>query len=379
MHRLLLVGPTHPFRGGIAHHTTLLYEALARRHDTTFVSFRRQYIARFYPGSTDRDDSAIPLVADGVLHELDVLRPGSFVALGRRAARYSAVIMPWWVAVWAPWYLLFLAGLRGRTPVIFVCHNVAEHESGPVKEVLTRAVLRLGSGFLAQSRQEAARLQELVGPGARVQVSPHPSYDVFDRGCYDRDSGRSHLGLETEDEVILFFGFVRPYKGLDHLLDAFAEVSRRKPRAQLVVVGECWQDEDLYRERVSSLGIERCRLVFEYVANEEIEAYVKAADVVALPYVSGTGSGIAQLALGMTTPVVATRIAAFEDVVLDGETGYLVPPADAGALADALCRILDPATQATMRAAIVRDKARFSWDALVDRLEELLPAPEGLA
>lgn len=369
---MLLVGPTHPFRGGIAHHTTLLHRALSRRHETTFVSFRRQYIAWMYPGASDRDDSEAPLAAEGVRHELDVLRPLGFVALGRRAAAYDAVLMPWWVAVWAPWYALFLAGLRGRAPVIFVCHNVIEHESGAAKRALTAAVLRRGDGFLVQSRDEAGRLEGIVGGAAPIEVAPHPSYDVFDAGRFDRASARAHLELPDDAEVVLFFGFVRPYKGLEHLLEAFATLSRSRPRAHLLVVGECWKGEDDYRALVRRLGLERCRLVFEYVANEEVEAYVKAADVVALPYLSGTGSGIAQLALGMNVPVVATRIAAFEDVVADGETGCLVPPGDAGALAEGIARLLDPAQREQVRAAIGEHKVRFSWDALVDRIDAVL-------
>lgn len=370
--RLLLVGPTYPFRGGIAHHTTLLADALRRHAHTTFVSFRRLYIQALFPGASDKDHSSSPIATDDVRRELDTLAPWTFLQVGREGRDYDAVILPWWVAFWAPYYLLLIAGLARRSKIVFVCHNVTEHEPGALKRLATRTVLARGDAFVVQSSDEAANLEALVGDRPII-VSPHPSYDAFDRGRYDRESARGSLDFDDSSEVILFFGFIRPYKGLDVLLQAMERVLATRPRARLLVVGECWEDADRYRRAAQRFG-DACRLIMEYVPNEDIERYMKAADVVALPYISGSGSGIAQIALGMGIPVVATQIGAFEDVILDGRTGYLVPPGDPGALADGLSRALAPGQRSRMSEEIARDRGRFSWDALAEKIIALVNA-----
>ncbi len=348
----------------------MLAAALSRRAPTAFVSFKRQYMRWLFPGKTDRDNSARAIEVEGVRRELDTLAPRTFYTLGKEAREYAAVVLPWWVAFWAPYYLLLIWGVAGRSKLIFLCHNVLEHESSKLKQAATRAVLQRGDAFIVQTAAEGKRLAELVGTEKPIVTSPHPSYDVFDARRYDREAARASLGLPLEAEVILFFGFIRPYKGLDDLLEAFAHLSTRRPRAHLLVVGECWD----HPERYTKFAGPRCHLVLEYVPNEDIERYVKAADVVALPYSSGSGSGIAQIALGMERPVVATNIGTFDGVIIDGVTGLLVPVRDPVALAHALDRILDPTLLASMRAAIARDRERFSWDTLASRIVELASA-----
>lgn len=345
----------------------MLATALSRRVPTTFVSFKRQYVRWLFPGKSDRDNSARAIEVEGVRRELDTLAPGTFYKLGKEAREFAAVVLPWWVAFWAPYYLLLIWGVAGRTKLIFLCHNVLEHESSKLKQAATRAVLQRGDAFVVQTAAEAKRLAGLVGDKPIV-VSPHPTYDVFDARRYDREAARVGLGLPADAEVILFFGFIRPYKGLDDLLEAFARLSARRPRAHLLVVGECWDRPARY----ATFAGPRCRLVLEYVPNEDVERYMKAADVVALPYSSGSGSGIAQIALGMERPVVATTIGTFDGVVLDGVTGLLVPPRDPAALAEALDRVLEPTILANMRAAIARDRERFSWDTLASRIVGLV-------
>ena len=357
--RILLAGPTHPFRGGIAHHTTLLAAALRQRAELTFVSYKRLYIEALYPGTTDRDASNVAIASEHVRYELDTLAPWTFYALGRRARGFDAIVLPWWVAFWAPYYLLLLAGLRGQARVVFVCHNVIEHESSAVKRAATRAVLARGDAFVVQSREEAERLRALVGDRP-LAVSPHPSYDVFDRGRYTRESARASLGIAADDEVVLSFGFIRPYKGIDVLLAAMPQVRAQRPRARLFVVGEVWGETAKLRAAAGA----GCTLVLEYVPNEDVERYVKAADVMALPYTSGSGSGIAQIALAMGVPVVASAIGTFE-----GVTDRLVPPGDPAALAAELVDAL--AHPRPVHAT------RVSWDALADAIIALARRPAG--
>jgi hypothetical protein len=153
--KIAIVGPTHPFRGGIAHHTTLLYRHLRERHDVRFFAFRRQYPMWLYPAATDRDPSARPLAEPGVEHELDTMNPLTWHEVARRDRRFApdALVVPWWVAFWAPQMMTIarLARRGGRTRIIFICHNVVEHESSSLRRALTRWTLGIGDAFVVHS------------------------------------------------------------------------------------------------------------------------------------------------------------------------------------------------------------------------------------
>jgi glycosyltransferase involved in cell wall biosynthesis len=366
--RLGLLGPAWPFRGGIAHHTTLLARALAARHDLRFVGFRRMYPPWLYPGASDREPGgARP--ADALDEPiLDSANPATWLAAGRRLAAFrpDAVVIPWWVAFWAPQiYVVSRVLRRAGVPVIFLCHNVREHESSPLRAAVTRRALRAGSAFLCHTDAEAALLRERF-PGRIVRKIAHPTYGALSGG-----GGEVAAGRDAAKEL-LFFGFVRDYKGLDVLLAAMPEV-RDRTGARLRVVGECWGDPAPLRRRVGELGLtETVDLDLRYVANEEIPGLFARAAIVVLPYRSATGCGPLQLAFGAGRPVVGSAVGAIAEAVRDGEDGLLVPPGDPAALAAALIRALEPGLLARLTRGAAESAAAFSWERLVDAIGQVV-------
>ena len=369
-----ILGPTYPHRGGIAHYTTLLARALDRRDALTLVSFRRLYPSLLFPGTTqfDRSGEALepPKPPEPIL---DSMNPLSWVRAGSRlrALDPELLIVPWWHPFFGP--SLGLAARRargrgGRAVRVFLCHNVAPHEGTPLDRALTAYGLGAADAFLVHARSEEERLQGWAR-GRPVRVHPHPTYDVFSERAPSRDEARRTLGVSGR--VILFFGYVRPYKGLADLLEA---LRRARPDAwdRLLVVGEFYEPRERYRALLEDPRLrDRVQVVDRYVPNEDVSRWFAAADVVALPYREATGSGIAQVAFGAGAPVIATRTGGLEEVVDEGKTGLLVPPGDPDALARAIERFFDEGMAGALREGVADARSRFTWDGLVDALESL--------
>jgi glycosyltransferase involved in cell wall biosynthesis len=254
--KIALIGPTYPFRGGISHYTTLLYRHMKSRHHVVFFSFARQYPQIIFPGKTDIDSSLRPIQEPGVERILDSINPVSWlsVALNIIKSGQHILIIPWWVSFWAPqfWVISFLVKIFSNTKVVFLCHNVVEHESNSVDKILTRVVLRNGDGFVVHSEEDRNNLLAMF-PRAKVKKTFHPTYQVFDMGNIEIDHIRKRLGFDGN--IVLFFGFVRPYKGLKYLILALPEVLSQVT-VTVLVVGEFWKDKEEYLQLIERLGIE---------------------------------------------------------------------------------------------------------------------------
>jgi len=365
--RISLVGPTHPYRGGIAHHTTLLYEALKKKHDVQFISYKRQYPALLFPGKSDKDPSAATLHASGVEFLVDSINPLTWIKTARTIARFKPdlLVLPWWVAFWAPLYLTLAVWTRltSSTRIIYLCHNVMEHEPSFLKRLITRLTLSRGDRIITQSRQETDKAKVLLGEDFPVTTGFHPTYASLAGETMDR--ARAAQDLNLTGNILLFFGFVRPYKGLDVLLDAMPSILAAR-EVTLMVVGEFWKDKGKYIEQIDGLGItENVRLVDEYVPNESLPRYFSAADVVVQPYHSASGSGVSQLAYGFGRPVVATEVGNLAEVIEDGVNGMLVPPSDTEALSNAIIASLEETALNRLSVNAQKTKDRFSWDRFV--------------
>jgi glycosyltransferase involved in cell wall biosynthesis len=377
--RICLIGPTFPFRGGIAHYTTLLSRHLAEEmeHDHLLISFARQYPSWLYRGSSDRDTSAHPLRAEAE-YLLDPLRPWTWQRAQRRIGDWRAdlVVIPWWVPFWAPaWSILArrIKRLRPAPRLVYVCHNVLPHEPGRLDRLAMRVALSPADGLLAHADSEATELRRHF-PGKRVCASPLPSYAALGQAAPDNPLPN----LPAGQPLLLFCGFVRPYKGLDVLLDALPPVLAQQP-VHLLVGGEFWEGEGDYRAQIAQLGLESAvTLVNRYLPDEELAAYLHAADVVVLPYRSASQSAIVPLAFGHNRPVITTSTGGLAEAVEHERTGLVVPPDDPQALAAAINRFLAEDLGPAFRANIAREKGRFSWERLVDALlavANLAPPP----
>jgi glycosyltransferase involved in cell wall biosynthesis len=370
--KIALIGPTYPFRGGISHYTTLLYRHLKGRHRVAFFSFTRQYPKLLFPGKTDIDPSLRAIEEPGVERILDSMNPVTWLSVAWKIIKSgpNILVIPWWVSFWAPqfWVISFLVKIFSNTKVFFLCHNVVEHESNSVDKILTRVVLRNGDGFIVHSEEDKNNLLAMF-PRAKVQKTFHPTYEVFDMGNIDANHVRKRLGIDGN--IVLFFGFIRPYKGLKYLILALPEVLSLL-EVTLLVVGEFWKDKEEYLHLIERLGIENnVAIIDQYVPNEEVQDYFSAADLVVQPYISATGSGIIQTAFAFNKPVVATEVGSLPEIIEDGKTGYLVPPEETKELARAIVTFFVERKSEEFAKNIEKAKYKFSWDRMVDCIEEL--------
>jgi glycosyltransferase involved in cell wall biosynthesis len=355
--RVVMVGPVIPYRGGIAQHTTMLHQALGQVCECLTVSFVRQYPGWLYPGETDRVDDAALTSVQGVEFLIDSLNPLSWEKAIRRIDAFDPdiVVFPWWHVYWAPCFWWLARRLASpRRELVFMVHNADDHESARWKQRLTHGVLSLGQRFIAHSTAEQRVLQQRL-PGRQVDFLPMPVFDLFPAGTALPRPRRARLEL-------LFFGFVRPYKGLDVLLRALALLKGED--VFLSVVGESWQSADEFRHELSVLGIaHKVEWVGRYVGDGEVAGFFERCDWVVLPYRSATGSAVVPLAYHLGRPVIATRVGGLVDVVEHGQTGLLVEPGDPEALAQVVRDILQ--NRASHDPAAIRSAcARMTWDGL---------------
>jgi glycosyltransferase involved in cell wall biosynthesis len=295
-----------------------------------------------------------------VAYVIDSLNPRTWneVLRALRLQQVERAIIPWWTVFWAPSTLFLARGLqRAGIPVTLLCHNVVEHESTMWKQRLTKTVLQAADRFVVHTSADADNLRRLL-PSAPVAVHPHPVYDRFPP---PKAAPPRRAGFE-----LLFYGFVRPYKGLDLLVEALGLVT--DDDVYLTVAGEFWQGEAEFRARIAELGLQqKIELAPRYHSDDETAALFARADLVVLPYRSATGSGVIPLAYHYGKPVLATRTGGLVDVVEDGVTGFLVPPNNPAALAAGLHRArgFRPPD-----AAFAMQRERMSWSGLARLLLE---------
>jgi glycosyltransferase involved in cell wall biosynthesis len=368
--RLVVFGPGFPFRGGIARTTPELVRALrARGHQAVFFTPRRQYPRWLFPGATDHDpDGARELAGTRAL--LDPMAPWTWPA-ARRAAlaeRADAWLVPYWTWAWAGWWWWLLAA-RSRPPAVAVVHNPADHDALAIQRLAARRVLGSCQALFTHAETLAQQLRSRF-PDRPVASHPIPPPDPL--GLPDRQRAREYLDIDPQVRMALFLGLVRPYKGVDVLV---AALHRLPPTSDwvLLVAGEPWGRLGAHlRRQVEKLGLERrVRLDLRWIPEREVAILLAAADLLVLPYRTGSQSAVAPLALGAGLPVVASRVGGLPEVVRHGVNGLLVEPGSVDDLAAALDG-LDRERLTALGEGARRWARTVSWQSYSETLERLL-------
>jgi glycosyltransferase involved in cell wall biosynthesis len=368
--KIAVVGPTYPYRGGIAHYTTLLAAQLSQMHETRLYSFKQQYPDWLFPGRSQLDPSDRPLAAVDAWRWLIPWWPLSWrrVTQDWKAWLPDRLVVQWWVPFMAPMTArLVNRARRNGVRTILICHNVLPHERSQMDRILVRLALQQADQLIVHTLPQQKLAQGLL-PGCSSSVVALPTYAAFQSETWNRERARVQLGLSGK-KVLLFFGLVRPYKGLSDLLAALPAILTELD-VTLLIVGEIWGGDAEYKAQVVRSGLEQhVQFVDRYVSNDEAAMYFAAADLAVLPYREATGSAVLQLALGLNVPVVATRTGGMDEVIEDGVTGLLVDPGDVAGLSDAVLRFFQTDLAVRFRTAIADGRDRFGWNRLIRVIE----------
>ena len=360
--RLAVIGPIPPWQGGIAHHTSQLCERLTKTHQLLTISFASMYPNWLYPGPgneapADLSAAANPQSATRFL--IDGVSPRSWRKVVDAIDEFKpeAVVLPWWTVFWAPFCIYTVRTLRRRgIATVFLCHNVSDHESAWWKQRLAAMALAHGAAFITHTNAARDRLLALL-PSAAVSVYPHP--------CYQHFPPPLRVPARRARLELLFFGYVRHYKGVDLLIEALGCLSELD--FHLHIAGEFWINPAALRDRIEQLGLnDRITLTPRYVDDQEAAGLFTLADALVLPYREASGSGVAALALHYHTPVIASRVGGLAEAIVDGETGFLVPPGDPAALASGILRLLQARD---WRQLIDAHRQTASWEGLAAAID----------
>lgn len=355
--KIALIGPAYPYRGGIAQYTSELYEALAKETDVTLYSFKRLYPSWLYPGESDKEIDKGTVAARQII---DVYNPLTLSKLCRDIEKEGCdvAIITWWTLIWQPGMAYVARHLRKKgIKTVFLCHNLYDHDSKGIKQKISKKLLTMSDAYIVHSADEETLLNE-VFPNKPVFRRLLPIYAQFPKAT-KRLKKRGDLEL-------LFFGFIRPYKGLDVLLKSLSQFDRD---VYVTIVGEYWGEKAEINQKIAATGYENITARIEYVTMEEAANYFEQADVVALPYLSATGSAVLAVAYHYGVPVIASNVGGLGDGVIDDKTGWLVRPGSAHDIANVINTI--SRKQASSMKAHISDFCKENdWPTFARKLAE---------
>ncbi|TGE15841.1 glycosyltransferase [Hymenobacter elongatus] len=371
MARVVIIGPAYPLRGGLATYNERLARAFREAGDEVrLVTFSLQYPDFLFPGQTQFSTEAGPADLD-IEVSINSVNPLSWWKVGEKLRREKPdlVILRFWLPFMGP-ALGTIARLVRRnrhTRVVAITDNVIPHEKRPGDRPLTRYFLSACHGFVTMSRAVLADLRRLHFRQP-AQYQPHPLYDNFGP-LKSKATALQALQLDPAFGYLLFFGFIRAYKGLDILLEAFADERLRQLPVKLIIAGEYYEDAAPYEVLIRRFGLEK-RLVraTDFIPNEKVGDYFCAADLVVQPYKNATQSGVSQIAYHFERPMLVTDVGGLAELIPDGEVGYVVTPTPQ-AIADALVDFYEHQREAEFTAGVWAKKKEFSWREMVAALK----------
>lgn len=366
--KIVILGPAYPFRGGIADTNEAMARAFQRKGDeVTLVTFTVQYPDLLFPGKTQfsTDPSPHGLKIERWIHSFN---PLNWISAARKINRLEpdVVIIRYWLPFLGPCFGSIARLLDKKIRVIGLTDNVIPHESRFMDKGFTKYFMSPCDGFMALSRSVLQDLESLSKKPATY--FPHPINDQLPAPM-EKAEARKLLGLDPQATYLLFFGFIRKYKGLDLLLEAMGDERLAKNDVRLVVAGESYDGMDEYHAIIEKHKmVDRIVLKIEFIPGEEVGLYFSAADLVTQTYRSATQSGITQMALHFDRPALITRVGGLDEFIVEGRTGLFssVEPED---IARQIDRFLSQDAQQYIDAILV-EKERFSWDAFVDHFKK---------
>ncbi|MFH1159788.1 MAG: glycosyltransferase [bacterium] len=369
---VVIIGSAHPLRGGLAAYN----ERLAREFQdggasVTIYSFRLQYPSILFPGKTQYSTEPTPNGID-IKTVINSVNPINWIRVGReiRKLKPDLVIVKFWIPFMAPCLGTICRIIRKNrhSRIISILDNIIPHEKRPGDKVLAKYFVNSVDGFVTMSRSVLEELSLFDRDKPKV-FCPHPLYDHFGDLISKMDAKRA-LELDESWNFILFFGFIREYKGLDLLLKAFADPRFRDMKVKLLVAGEFYCDPKPYLDLINQIGLnEFVVLSNEFIPDSAVANYFCAADVVVQPYKSATQSGVTQIAYHFNKPMIITNVGGLSEFVPDGRAGYVVKP-DPEEIASAILQFYSENREKEFSAEVAAEKEKYSWSKMLQAIEE---------
>lgn len=360
----------YPYRGGISQYNSSLYDALKKRNDINLFNFTRQYPGILFPGSSQyvtKDDS---LSFTTSKRTLDSINPISYFKTAKKISKTKPdlLLMGYWMTFLAP-ALGFVAKRvrRNNVKVISILHNVKPHEKRFGDKSLSRYFLKQNDAFVVMSKTVRDDLLAII-PGAKYILHPHPIYNRFG-DAMDKIAARKKLNIPLEKKVVLFFGLIRDYKGLDLIIDSFNNLS---DEYYLVIAGESYGKFDSYKAQINGNKNKECIMQhIRYIADSEVACLFSAADLNVLPYRTATQSGVIALAYQFDLPVLVTDVGGLRDMVDPYGAGIVVDAPDSTLISEGIKTFFNENMKSDCEENIQKFKADYSWDNLAKEIEDL--------
>lgn len=368
---IVIISAAFPLRGGIAHSAGLLYRELRKQNEVKVITFSRQYPKIFFPGTsqTEKEDSSNKIPTEVIL---DSINPLNWLNVAKHIITLNPdlVIFKHWLPFFAPCYGVIAGRLKKKNiTLLAICHNIIPHEKRPGDILLSKFFLKKMDYFVLLSEQVKNDLETLIHT-AKSKVLPLPIFSIFGQNV-SKKHAREKLKL-TNEKIILFFGFIRDYKGLDTLIEALAIV-RKKMDVTLVVAGEFYSDKQKYLDLINKAKLQDSVILNnDFIPTADVKYYFSAADAVILPYKSATQSGIVQVAVNFEKAVIATDVGGISEVIRDCQEGYIVEKENPNALADAIIRFYSEEREFEFTISMNRLKEKYSWKNFVKGMYELI-------
>ena len=372
--KVIILGPSWPYRGGIA----AFSERLARQyqaegHEVEVITFTLQYPSFLFPGKTQYSEEPAP---EGlkIKRMLNAINPFSWWRTGRYIKKQQAdlLITPYWLPFMAPALgsACRCAKRKGMNRVA-ILHNLIPHEHRLGDKQFSRWFVNSNDAFITLSRSVLDDLNLFDPKQLKPRTySPHPLYDHYG-DTLSRKEALDLIGLRENQRYVLFFGFIREYKGLDLLFDAMADERMAQLGVKLIVAGEFYGDPKPYMEQIKRLDIsDRVVLHTEFIPDHEVNRYFCAADLVAQPYKNATQSGVSQISYHFERPMLVTHVGGLPEIVPDGKCGFVVTP-EAQAIADAIVRYFTEDWQERLTEGVREEKQKYGWDKMTEAIGKL--------
>lgn len=364
--RVTVLGEVCPYTGGIAHFNSELCNHLSKIVKLQIIGYSKKIASLIDPVTKRIDHKSENFLKHKAQFIFDPLNPFTARKASKAILEFKpdVLIFHWY----APYFALALHRLikllkkESACKIIAICHEILPNDRQFLDRQLTKMVLKHVDGFLVLADKDSDTIKSMIS-NAKPQKIFHPIYDFL----YKKVNNPKQK-LNLQGNVLLFFGYIRRYKGLGHLINALPDVIKKVP-VKLLIVGEFWEDKEKYLNQIKQLNLEKSiRIVDRYVNNQEIAAYFSAADAIVTPYISGSQSGVINIAYAFNKPVITTKVGGLGEIVHDGRTGYVVRPGNSRELADAIVRFYRERKHKKFENSIRQLKKNYSWDILCRKI-----------